>query len=74
MTVRLTSALKYSQHLHSNTPPAAARRRIAGINSFSWRTADQRLLAGRSGLAVACLTAVREVQGSNQRCGQLCLS
>jgi len=21
MTVRLTSALKYSQHLHSNTPP-----------------------------------------------------
>jgi len=49
---------------HNNKPS-----RLLTISCTSHRSMPDFYIAGRSGLAVACLTAVREVLGSNRAAG-----
>ena len=58
---------------HTRTPPTAMSVEVAAVNRckqlITNRSVRVRLTAGRSGLAVACLTAVRKVLGSNHSVG-----
>ena len=51
--------MSYSSSYHSSVIPSSSKIQIGDILQY----------AGRSGLAVACLTAVREVLGSNRAVG-----